>query len=64
MEPGLIVVLALIFVPYLVMNVVRLARGKRWAITYCHVLMEADKAQQARRREARAAAASPAPAPR
>lgn len=55
MSAGLIVVLALVVVPYLVMNVVRVARGKRWAVTYCHALMEADREAQARRRAARAA---------
>lgn len=53
MSAGLIVVLAIVFVPYLAMNVVRLARGKRWAVTYCHALMEADRAAQARRRAER-----------
>lgn len=54
------IVLALLVVPYLAMNVRRLRRGDRWAITYCHVLMEADRAAQARRRAERSAGPPPA----
>lgn len=76
MSAGLIVVLTLVLGPYLLMNAVRVARGKRWAITYCTVLKEVDLASQAARREARlsgaaatsgsarAAARRPARAPR
>lgn len=55
MSTGLIVVLALLLGPYLLMNAVRLARGKTWAITYCTVLKEADLEAQAARRAAREA---------
>lgn len=58
MSTGLIVVLLLLLGPYLLMNAVRLARGKAWAVTYCTVLKEADLRQQADRRAARERAAA------
>ena len=49
---GISIIVGVLVVPYLVMNVRRLRRGKGWAVTYCHVLMEADREAQARRRAA------------
>jgi hypothetical protein len=52
MSSGLILLL-LLAVPYLVLNVWRLTRGRSWAFTFCHVMKEWEAGERARRAAAR-----------
>lgn len=53
MSAGLILLLALA-IPYLAVNVWRLARGRSWAFTFCHVMKEWEAGERARHAAARA----------
>jgi hypothetical protein len=63
MSSGLILLLVLA-VPYLTLNLWRLARGRSWAFTFCHVMKEWQEGERARLAEARASGQSPRVAPK
>jgi hypothetical protein len=49
-----LILLVVFAVPYVALNLWRLARGRRWAFTFCHVMKEWDQDQQLKRAAARA----------
>ncbi len=53
MAAGFILVLVLA-VPYLTLNLWRLARGRSWALTFCHVMREWEAGERVRHAAARA----------
>jgi hypothetical protein len=55
MSSGLILLLVLA-VPYVAFNLRRVARGRRWAFTFCRVMKEWEQRERARHAAARAAA--------
>jgi hypothetical protein len=46
---GLWILLAILGVPYLALNAVRLRRGRRWAFTLCQVAKEWEERERAKR---------------
>ncbi|HWF52620.1 MAG TPA: hypothetical protein VG294_18400 [Solirubrobacteraceae bacterium] len=46
---GLLILFAVIAVPYVVLNVRRLRRGDRWAFTLCQAAREWDERERAKR---------------
>jgi len=52
---GLLIVLAVLAVPYVCLNLRRLRRGRRWAFTVCQVAKEWDQRERAKLVAARAA---------
>jgi len=52
---GALIILIVLAVPYLALNVVRLARGRRWAFTVCQVAKEWEEREHAKRLAKRAA---------
>jgi hypothetical protein len=60
---GLLILLAALAVPYVVLNLRRLRRGRPWAFTICQVAKEWEERDRAQRNAARLAArATPASA--
>jgi hypothetical protein len=51
---GLILLLVLA-VPYMTLNLVRLVRGRRWALTFCQVMREWEATERIKHAAARAA---------
>jgi hypothetical protein len=47
---GLLVLFAVLAVPYVVLNVRRVMLGRRWAFTFCQAAKEWEQRQQAERR--------------
>jgi hypothetical protein len=52
---GLVVLLALLAVPYVALNLRRLSLGRSWAFTVCLVAKEWEQRDRAKRKPARAA---------
>ncbi len=52
---GALIVLIVLALPYLALNVIRLARGRRWAFTVCQVVKEWEEREHAKRLAKRAA---------
>jgi hypothetical protein len=53
-------ILLLVFaIPYLTLNLWRLARGRSWAFTFCRVMKEWDEGERIKRAAARATRQSP-----
>ena len=52
---GLVVLLALLAVPYVALNLRRLWLGRSWAFTFCQVAKEWEQRDRAKRKPARAA---------
>jgi len=52
---GLLILLAVLAIPYVAFNVSRLRRGRRWAFTVCQVAKEWEQRERAKQLAARAA---------
>jgi hypothetical protein len=52
---GALILLLVLAIPYVALNVLRLARGRSWAITPCTVAKEWEQRDRAKRLAARAA---------
>lgn len=52
---GLLILLAVLAIPYVALNVRRLRRGRSWAFTFCQVAKEWEERERAKRLAARAA---------
>jgi hypothetical protein len=50
---GLLILIAILAVPYIVLNVRRLRRGRSWAFTFCQVAKEWEQRERERIRAAR-----------
>ena len=61
---GILIALAVLVVPYVVLNVRRVRRGRRWAFSVCQVAKEWEERDRARRLALRAAARKAADADR
>ncbi len=59
---GALILLLVLLTPYLVLNVVRLVRGRRWAFTVCQVAKEWEEGRHAKLLAERAAARADQPA--
>jgi hypothetical protein len=59
-----LILLMVFAVPYLLLNVWRLARGRSWAWTFCHVMKEWDEGERIKHAAARADRRSSGPAPK
>jgi hypothetical protein len=46
---GLLVLLAVLAIPYIGFNVRRVIRGRRWAFTFCQVAKEWEERERAKR---------------
>ena len=46
---GVAILLAVLAVPYLLVNVRRLVRGQRWAYTFCHLARDWEERSRAAR---------------
>ncbi len=51
---GLLILVAVIVVPYIALNLRRLHQGRRWAFTVCQVAKEWEERERARLRASRA----------
>ncbi len=51
---GLLILLAVIALPYIALNLNRLRRGRRWAFTVCQVAKEWEQREREQRLAARA----------
>jgi hypothetical protein len=56
---GLLILLAVLGIPYLGLNVRRLLQGRPWAFTFCQAAKEWEQREHAKRLAARAAGAQP-----
>ena len=56
---GLLILLAVLAIPYLALNVRRLLQGRSWAFTFCQAAKEWEEGERAKRLAARAAAVPP-----
>jgi hypothetical protein len=52
---GLLILLAVVVLPYVVLNIRRVRRGRRWAFTVCQVAKEWEQREHERRVARRAA---------
>jgi hypothetical protein len=52
---GFFILIAALAVPYVALNVRRLARGRSWAFTFCQVAKEWEQRERAKRLASRAA---------
>lgn len=52
---GLLIVLAVLVIPYFVLNVRRLRRGRSWAFSVCQVAKEWEERERAKHRAERSA---------
>jgi hypothetical protein len=59
---GVLILLAVLGVPYLLLNLRRLYVGRPWAFTFCQAAKEWEQRDRAKRLAARTAAAAAAPA--
>jgi hypothetical protein len=50
---GLVILLAVLAIPYVALNVRRLRRGRPWAFTFCQAAKEWEERDRAKRRAAR-----------
>jgi hypothetical protein len=57
---GLLILLAVLALPYLALNVRRLIQGRSWAFTFCQAAKEWEEGERAKRLAAKAAAMQPA----
>jgi hypothetical protein len=55
---GALILLAILATPYVTYNIVRVARGRRWAIGVCTIAKEWEQREYDRRMAARAAGRS------
>jgi hypothetical protein len=55
---GLLILLAVVLIPYVAFNVRRVRRGRKWAFTVCQVAKEWEKREYEKRRARRIAAAA------
>jgi hypothetical protein len=58
MSSGLIL-LVVLAVPYVTLNLWRVARGRSWAFTFCHVMKEWEEGERIRHAAVRAERQSP-----
>jgi hypothetical protein len=55
---GLLILAAVVLIPYVGVNIRRLRRGRRWAFTVCQVAREWEQSEHEKRLARRAAAAA------
>ncbi len=60
---GVLILLAVLAIPYVAVNVSRLRRGRAWAFTFCQVAKEWEEREHAKRLAKRAADRAVGPAP-
>ena len=56
---GLLILLAVLAIPYLALNVRRLIQGRPWAFTFCQAAREWEEGERAKRLAAREAGVQP-----